>query len=172
MTAGEVDIALSGGPDMVYLAKGAPEIAVGTIADTAAFMGIAVGSKSTARSIDDLKGKKIGVTSQGSTTFWLVYQLNRAKGWTGADAAQPIVIGGSPTAGFAGLKTGDIDADVGGTSTGYQLEEHGDGRLLIDCSEYVPPIALYLIFASTALAKRIRRPCAASLKGGLIPSPS
>ena len=154
VTAGEVDIALSGGPDMVYLAKGAPEIAVGTIADTAAFMGISVGSKSTARGIDDLKGKKIGVTSQGSTTYWLVYQLNRAKGWTGDDAAKPIVIGGSPAAGFAGLKTGDIDADVGGTSTGYQLEEHGDGRLLIDCSEYVPPIALYLIFASTALVKQ------------------
>ena len=154
VTAGEVDIALSGGPDMVYLAKGAPEIAVGTIADTAAFMGISVGSKSTAHNIDDLKGKKIGVTSQGSTTYWLVYQLNRAKGWTGEDAAKPIVIGGSPTAGFAGLKTGDIDADVGGTSTGYQLEEHGDGRLLVDCSEYVPPIALYLIFASTALAKQ------------------
>ena len=154
VTAGEVDIALSGGPDMVYVHKGAPEIAVGTIADTAAFMGIAVGSRSTARGIDDLKGKKIGVTSNGSTTYWLVDQLNRAKGWTGDDRAKPIVIGGSPAAGFAGLKTGDIDADVGGTSTGYQLEERNEGRLLLDCSEYVPPIALYLIFASTALVKQ------------------
>ena len=165
VTAGEVDIALSGGPDMVYLAKGAPEIAVGTIADTAAFMGISVGSKSTARGIDDLKGKKIGVTSQGSTTYWLVYQLNRAKGWTGDDAAKPIVIGGSPAAGFAGLKTGDIDAHVGGTSTDYQLEEHGDGRLLVDCSEYVPPIALYLIFASTALVKQTPEAVRGFLKG-------
>jgi ABC-type nitrate/sulfonate/bicarbonate transport system substrate-binding protein len=165
VTAGEVDIALSGGPDMAYLAKGVPEIAVGTIADSAAFMGISVGSKSTARGIDDLKGKKIGVTSQGSTTYWLVYQLNRSKGWTGDDAAKPIVIGGSPTAGFAGLKTGDIDAHVGGTSTGYQLEEHGDGRLLIDCSEYVPPIALYLIFASTSLAKQNPEAVRAFLKG-------
>ena len=165
VTAGEVDIALSGGPDMVYLAKGAPEIAVATIADTAAFMGISVGSKSTARGIDDLKGKKIGVTSQGSTTYWLVYQLNRAKGWTGDDAAKPIVIGGSPAAGFAGLKTGDIDADVGGTSTGYQLEERGDGRLLVDCSEYVPPIALYLIFASTSLTKQNPEAVRGFLKG-------
>src|SRR5262249_20206860 len=58
VTAGAVDIALSGGPDMLYVAKGAPEIAVGTIADTAAFMGIAVGANSTAKGIDDLKGKK------------------------------------------------------------------------------------------------------------------
>jgi len=154
VTAGAVDIALSGGPDMVYVAKGAPEIAVGTIADTAAFMGISVGSQSTARGIDDLKGKKIGVTSAGSTTYWLVDQLNRAKGWTGADMAIPVVIGGSPSAGFAGLKTGEIDADVGGTSTGYQLEEQNAGRLLLDCSEYVPSIELYVIFASTALVQQ------------------
>ena len=154
VAAGAVDIALSGGPDMAYVAKGAPEIAVGTIADTAAFMGIAVGKQSTARTIDDLKGKRIGVTSAGSTTYWLVDQLNRAKGWTGADRANPVVIGGSPAAGFAGLKTGDIDADVGGTSTGYQLEERQEGRLLIDCSEYVPSIELFVIFASTALVQQ------------------
>ena len=154
VAAGAVDIALSGGPDMAYVAKGAPEIAVGTIADTAAFMGISVGRQSTARGIDDLKGKRIGVTSAGSTTYWLVDQLNRAKGWTGADRANPVVIGGSPAAGFAGLKTGDIDADVGGTSTGYQLEERQEGRLLIDCSEYVSSIELFVIFASTTLVQQ------------------
>jgi NitT/TauT family transport system substrate-binding protein len=154
VAAGAVDIALSGGPDMIFTAKGAPEIAIATIADTASFMGISVGSQSTARGIDDLKGKKIGVTSPNSTTYWLVDELNRVKGWTGADAALPVVIGGSPAAGFASLKTGAIDADVGGTSTGYQLEEQKAGRLLIDCGQYVPPVELYLIFASTALVQQ------------------
>jgi NitT/TauT family transport system substrate-binding protein len=154
VVAGAVDIALSGGPDIAYIVRGAPEIAVATIADTAAFMGISVGSQSTARGIDDLKGKTIGVTSAISTTYWLVDQLNYAKGWTGADRARPVVIGGSPLAGIAGLKTGEIDADVGGTSTGYQLEEEQAGRLLVDCSEYVPSIALYVIFASTALVQQ------------------
>jgi ABC-type nitrate/sulfonate/bicarbonate transport system substrate-binding protein len=165
VAAGAVDIALSGGPDMLYVAKGAPEIAVGTIADSAAFMGISVGSRSIAHGIDDLKGKKIGVTSNGSTTFWLVDQLNRAKGWTGADRAQAVAVGGDPRAGFAGLKTGDIDADVGGTSTGYQLEERKEGRLLIDCSEYTPPIELYVIFASTALVKQNPSAVRGFLKG-------
>jgi NitT/TauT family transport system substrate-binding protein len=154
VAAGAVDIALSGGPDMVFVAKGAPEIAVGTIADTAAFMGISVGSQSTARGIDDLKGKKIGVTSASSTTYWLVDELNRKKGWTGDDRANPVVVGGSPAAGFAALKTGAIDADVGGTSTGYQLEEQHAGRLLLDCSEYVPDIELFVTFASTSLVQQ------------------
>jgi NitT/TauT family transport system substrate-binding protein len=165
LVADAVDIGLSGGPDMIYIAKGAPEIAIATIADTAAFMGISVGSRSTARGIDDLKGKKIGVTSNVSTTYWLVDQLNRAKGWTGADMAKPVVIGGSPLAGIAGLKTGELDADVGGTSTGYQLEEEQAGRLLIDCSEYVPSIELYVIFASTALAQKNPRAVRGFLKG-------
>jgi NitT/TauT family transport system substrate-binding protein len=153
LTAGEVDIGLSGGPDMAYIGKGAPEIAIATIADTAAFMGFNVGNQSTARTIDDLKGKKIGVTSAGSTTFWLVDELNRVKGWTDSDRAIPIVIGGSPTSGFAALKTGEIDAHVGGTSTGYQLEERHEGRLLVDCATFVPSISLYVIYASTTLTR-------------------
>jgi len=165
MVAGAADIALGSGPDFAFLVKGAPEIGVADFADPPLDMALTVPYDSPVKTIDDLKGKKIGVTSQGSTTYWLVYQLNRAKGWTGDDAAKPIVIGGSPTAGFAGLKTGDIDADVGGTSTGYQLEEHGDGRLLIDCSEYVPPIALYMIFASTSLAKQNPEAVRGFLKG-------
>ena len=165
VSAGAVDIALSGGPDLTYVAKGVPEIAVGTIADTAAFMGISVASRSTARGIDDLKGKKLGVTSAGSTTYWLVEQLNRAKGWTGDDRAIPVVIGGSPTIGFAALKTGETDAHVGGTSTGYQLEERGEGRLLLDCSEYVPAIELYVIFASTALVRQNPAAVRGFLKG-------
>jgi ABC-type nitrate/sulfonate/bicarbonate transport system substrate-binding protein len=165
IAAGAVDIALGGGPDMAYIAKGAPEIAIGTIANTAAFMGISVGSQSTARGIDDLKGKKIGVTSAGSTTYWLVEQLNRAKGWTGADRANPVVVGGSPTAAFAGLKTGEIDASVGGTSTGYQLEERREGRLLIDCAEYVSAIELFVIFSSTTLVQQNPKAVRAFLKG-------
>lgn len=165
ITAGEVDIGLSGGPDMAYIAKGAPEIAIATIADTAAFMGLNVASRSTAKTIDDLKGKKIGVTSAGSTTYWLVEELNRAKGWKGADAAIPVVIGGSPAAGFAGLKTGDIDAHVGGTSTGYQLEERHEGRLLADCATYVPSISLYVIYASAALAQKNPAAVRGFLKG-------
>jgi ABC-type nitrate/sulfonate/bicarbonate transport system substrate-binding protein len=117
-------------------------------------MGFNVANQSPAKTIDDLKGKKIGVTSAGSTTFWLVDELNRVKGWKDSDRAVPIVIGGSPTAGFAALKTGDIDAHVGGTSTGYQLEERKEGRLLVDCGVYVPSISLYVIYASTALAQK------------------
>lgn len=154
VVAGAVDISLSSGPEMALIAKGVPEIAIATIADSPAFMGISVGSGFAGNGIDALKGKKIGVTTAGSLTEWIVEALNQARGWTGADRAVPVAIGGSPTAAFAALKVGQIDADVGGTSTGYQLEERNAGRLLIDCSQYVNSIELFTVFASNALVRQ------------------
>ncbi len=155
LTAGAVDIALAGGPDMAYAAKGAPEIAVGSISSSPAFMGIFVGSQSTIRTIDDLRGKKIGVTSPGSVTYWLVGELNRVKGWTtDGDQAKPVFVGGSATAEFAAIKTGEDDAGVGAIGEGYQLEERHEGRLLLDASQYVKSLELFTIFASTALVAK------------------
>jgi ABC-type nitrate/sulfonate/bicarbonate transport system substrate-binding protein len=155
VAAGAIDIALSGGPEMAFTAKGAPEIAIATISASPAFMGINVASQSTARGIDDLKGKKIGVTTVGSLTHWLVDELNRAKGWTKeGERAIPVAIGGAPTTQFAALRTGQVDAAVGGVSVGYQLEERHAGRLLIDCSQYVKDLELFVTFANKAIIER------------------
>jgi len=154
MVAGGVDIALSSGAEIALVGKGAPEIAVATITDSPAFMAIVVGSQYHGDGVDSLKGKKIGVTTSGSLTEWIVEELNLARGWTGGDRAQPVAIGGSPTAAFAALKLGQIDADIGGLSTGYQLEELYQGRLLIDCSAYIKSIQLFTIFASNAIVRQ------------------
>src|SRR5215469_4892740 len=76
MTAGAVDISLSAGPDMQFVAKGAPEIAIGSIAEFPGFMAYVVGANSSLRSLDDLRGKKVGITSPGSLTDWLAEELN------------------------------------------------------------------------------------------------
>jgi NitT/TauT family transport system substrate-binding protein len=65
-----------------------------------------------------------------------------------------VPIGGSPTAVYAALKVGQIDADVGGPSTGYQLEENKAGRMLINCAEYLDSIQLFTVFASNALIRQ------------------
>jgi NitT/TauT family transport system substrate-binding protein len=152
-TAGAVDIGLSSGPEMAFIAKGAPEIAVGSITASPAFMAIVVGANSTARSLDDLKGKKIGVTTVGSLTSWLVDELNRVQGWTNdRDRALPVAIGGEPAAQLSAFRTGQIDASITSPGGGYQLEEQHAGRLLRDVSSYVKDLQLFTIFASTALA--------------------
>jgi sulfonate transport system substrate-binding protein len=153
MTAGAVDISLSAGPEMAFVAKGAPELAVASISNSPAFMGMTIGAQSTEHGIDALKGKKIGVTSPASLTFWLVTELNRVKGWKGEDRATPVVIGGAPAGQIAAIRTGLVYAVDGGVSLGYELEEKHEGRVLIDCSAYVPSIELFTAFATDKLIK-------------------
>lgn len=155
LTAGALDIALSGGAEMAFVAKGAPEIAIGSITASPAFMGINVGPNSTARGLDDLKGKKIGVTSIGTLTAWLVDELNRVKGWSSeGDRAVPIAIGGEPAAQLSSLRTGQVDAVVSSPAGGYQLEEEHAGRSLVDVSTYVKDLELFVLFASTAIVQQ------------------
>lgn len=153
MAAGAVDISLSAGPDMQFVAKGAPEIAVASITESPVFMGLCIAKDSPVRSLDDLKGKQIGIASLGSLTYWLVDELNRVKGWAGDDRAKQVVVGGSTAASLAALKTKLVAASLSATQTGFLLEEQGDGRLLADCGQYVGPFELFTTFASTALTQ-------------------
>jgi NitT/TauT family transport system substrate-binding protein len=153
IAAGSVDLALSAGPDMAFAAKGAPQIAIASISSSPAFIGITVGARSPIRNADDLRGRKIGVASQGLAT-WLVDELNKAKGWTGSDQATPVVIGGSPTANLAALETGQVDATINGVVEGWRLEEQHKGRLLLEVADYVGAFQLYVMFAGTALVQR------------------
>ena len=123
------------------------------IADTAAFMGISVGAQSPARGIDDLKGKKIGVTSQGSTTFWwsnnsIVPKAGKAmtprRPWSSA-AIQSRVCGLED-----GRHRRRCRRYLDRLSTRRTKSRAVAHRLL----GIPPPIELYVIFASTALVQR------------------
>jgi NitT/TauT family transport system substrate-binding protein len=153
IAAGSIDVALSAGPDMAFTAKGAPQIAVASISSSPAFLGITVGGQSSIRDASALRGKKIGVASQGLAT-WLVDELNTSKGWIGSDRATPVVIGGSPTANLAAMQTGEVDATINGVVEAWQLEERHQGRLLLTIADYLGPFQLYVIFAGTALVQR------------------
>jgi ABC-type nitrate/sulfonate/bicarbonate transport system substrate-binding protein len=152
VAAGSIDIAIGGATDMAFIAKGVPEIAVGLITASPAFMGFIVGPNSTARNADDLKGKKIGVTTAGSLTRWLVDELNRVKGW-GAEGAIPIAIGGQLSTEVAALKTGAVEAFVDAPAIGYQLETEKAGRVLFPISDYVQEFDLFIIYATDPLVK-------------------
>jgi len=68
MTAGSLDIALGAGPDLIFLVKGTPEIAVAAMAGPPLLMGVVVPYDSPAQTADDLKGKRIGISTAGSLT--------------------------------------------------------------------------------------------------------
>jgi NitT/TauT family transport system substrate-binding protein len=164
MVAGAIDFGLGAGTDIAFLVKGAPEIGVGAIALTPALFGIIVPYQSPIHALADLKGKRIGVSTVGSLTQWLAFQLARKQGWP--DDSFTFVTDGSTTAPqVAALETGQIDAQVGAAAMGWTLEEMKKGRLLAPASDFVGPFLQNVIYASTSMVQNNQDAVRAFLAG-------
>jgi ABC-type nitrate/sulfonate/bicarbonate transport system substrate-binding protein len=150
--AGAIDLGVGAGPELALIAKGAPEIAVANVVGPATFLGVAVPADSQAKTLADLKGKKIAVSSNGSFTFWLALQLAKKQGWGEKDIT--IVANGSePATVVAAFRTHNVDADIIPTSLTFQMEEKHEGRLLAPVSSYMGNTSAGTIFATTKLVQ-------------------
>src|SRR6185312_8150630 len=92
-----------------------------------------------AKTIADLKGKKIGVSSAGGLTYWLSMELARTQGW-GPKGIQIVAI-----------ETHAVDADIGPSAVAVNMEAKGTGRLLEPVSKYEGNIGAGMIFATNKL---------------------
>jgi ABC-type nitrate/sulfonate/bicarbonate transport system substrate-binding protein len=147
LVAKSVDFGLGSGPAMGFLAKGVPAKAVGALANEPLSMGLIVGPASTIRKPEDLKGAKIGITTNGSLTYWLARELSRKLGW-GSDGVETVALG-AISAQFAALKRGQVDGIIMSSSQGYGLEKSNEGRLLLEFGKYIKDFHTHVIFAST-----------------------
>ena len=136
MAAGSVDLGIGAGPELAFIAKGSPELAVCNAAGPPLFIGIAVPKNSTAKSAADLKGARIGVTTINSLTYWLALELARQRGW-GPGGISPVAVGGDAASMIAAFRTHTVDAGIVPTSLAFQMEDQGEGRLLLPVSDYV-----------------------------------
>ncbi len=152
MAAGSLDIGLGSGTDLIFLIKGAPEVAVASMAGPPLLLGVIVPYDLPARTADDLKGKRIGVSTVNSLTQWLMRELARQKGW-GADSLTYVTVGAELPNQVAALVTGQIDAVVSSTALGLQLAEAKRGRLLFPASDIVKDFMIYTIYASDQMAQ-------------------
>ena len=128
MAANSIDIGLSSGPELAMVAKGAPVIAVGAIV-LSPRMTITVRSGGPIRQAQDLRGKRIGVSTAASLTEWLTRELSRREGW-GRDGIQAVALG-SDAAQIAAMKTDQIDGLVLDVATALRLESAGEGRIVL-----------------------------------------
>jgi ABC-type nitrate/sulfonate/bicarbonate transport system substrate-binding protein len=132
---------------MALVAKGAPMIAICETAGPIPFIGIGVPWDSPIKTIDQLKGKKIGYSSAGSLTDWLTKQLARTQGWAAGDVTG-VGIGNGASSIIAAFREHLIDADVAVTSLFLAMEENKTGRLLFPVSKYVGKLAAGTLYAS------------------------
>src|SRR5579864_643335 len=152
LVANSVDFGLGSGPAMGFLAKGVPAKAVGALANEPLSMGLIVGAASTIRAPQDLKGAKIGVTTNGSLSYWLARELSRQLGF-GSDGIGTVPLG-AIGAQFAALKRGQIDGTILSSAQGYQLEKGGEGRLLLRFGSYIKNFHTHVIFATEPMIEQ------------------
>jgi len=150
MAAGAIDIGDGAGTEMAFIAKGAPMIAVCESTAPAPFLGVGVPWDSPIKTLAELKGKVIGVSSNGSFSDWSGHELARAQGW-GPNGVTTVAIGGGPVPSLAALRTHQVDAVIGNTAQFLAFEETKDGRLLAPVSSYEGNVASGAIFASNQL---------------------
>jgi ABC-type nitrate/sulfonate/bicarbonate transport system substrate-binding protein len=152
LAAGSIDIGDGAGTEMAFVAKGAPMLAVCESTGPAPFLGVGVPWDSPVKKLEDLKGKKIGVSSPGSFSDWSAVQLSRHMGW-GTHGVTPVAIGGGSAPAIAAFRTHQVDADISGTSLFLSMEEKHIGRLIAPVSVFEGNVASGAIFASDHLMK-------------------
>ena len=128
LTSDSIDVGIGSGPGMAFMVKGVPAKAVGAMAGVPRNMAVMVGYDSPIKTVDDLKGKKLGVTTVGSLTDWIGKRIGTMKGW-GPAGITTVPIGGMPPA-RAAIKTGQIDGYIGALEVGYHLEEAKEWRVI------------------------------------------
>jgi ABC-type nitrate/sulfonate/bicarbonate transport system substrate-binding protein len=152
LVSDSIDLGLGSGPGMGFLAKGSPAKAVAAMAGAPMNMSIVVPYGSPIKTLDDLKGKKIGITTVGSLTDWLLKRVVAAKQWAPADGSA-VTVGGMDST-KAALKTGQIDAVVIALELGYALEEAKVWRVLAPLAPFAPDFHTHVIYARDNLIAR------------------
>jgi NitT/TauT family transport system substrate-binding protein len=149
LTADSVDIGLGSSPEMAGIVKGVPVKAVAAMAGAPLLIALMVRPDGTIKTVDDLKGRRVGVTTTNSLTAWLVSELSLQKGW-GHDGISVTPLGAIPGL-LAALMMMQVDGFVADISTLLRAEEAGEGKILLSFGDLVKDFHIHVIFATDKL---------------------
>ena len=151
LATGAVDVGFGSGPAMGFHAKNVPAIAVAALYGRPQNLALTVPMKSPIHTAADLKGKRIGVTTLGSLTDWLVRETSRQQGW-GSDGIQVMPLG-SMQARVAAMDRGELDGLIIEAASGYQLEDQNKAKPVLFFGDIVKDFYTHVIFATEAMIK-------------------
>jgi NitT/TauT family transport system substrate-binding protein len=146
MIAGSVDIGLSGGTDLAFIAKGAPELAIAALANAPRGFEVYARDGAGITSVKDLKGHKVGISAEGALSDWLMRQLARQQGWP--QGSIDLIALGAPTAIAAALRTGQIDAMFIDLTLASQLDAAHVGKSIANFGDVVKDFHIEAIYAT------------------------
>jgi ABC-type nitrate/sulfonate/bicarbonate transport system substrate-binding protein len=140
-----IDFGLGSGPGMAFAAKGSPALAVAALEGAPRDLCIVVGTDTPIKTVADLKGKLVTVSTPGSLSDWLAKRLSITEGW-GLDGIRRLALGASQ-ARIAALRTKQTAADITGPEAGFLLEEKDEARILTTMDKYAPDFITHVVFA-------------------------
>ena len=152
LAADSLDVAFGSGPQMILTAKGAPMMAVAEMAGAPLNFAVIVPYDSPFKTLDDLKGKKIGVSGNPSLSSFMAEEIALTRGW-GDNGITPVGIGGTNSGVVAALRTHLVDAVTFDLRVGLQLEQVKEARVLAPCSDYIAHFITHAMFAQDNLIK-------------------
>src|SRR6266571_1336597 len=152
LSAGSLEVGLGSGPGLGFRAKGALSIGVAAMYGPPANLALVLPFDTPVRTVADLKGKRIGVTTAGSLTDWLVRELSRQQGW-GSDGIQIVALG-QMQARLAAIQRGELDGMVIEAATGYELEEAGKAKNFLLFGDIAKDFYTHVIFATDDLIEK------------------
>jgi ABC-type nitrate/sulfonate/bicarbonate transport system substrate-binding protein len=142
--ADSIDILLGSGPAMAFIAKGSPIKGVAAMAGPPLLLAIVVRPDGP-KTVTDLKGKTVSVSTAGSLTYWLVSETARRHGW-GPNGINIAPMGAMPGQ-IAALKRGDIDGTIMDIGNAFDLEKKGEARILVRFTD-IKDFHIHVIFAT------------------------
>jgi NitT/TauT family transport system substrate-binding protein len=153
MAADGIDIALGSGPGLAFIVKGSPVKGIAAMAGPPLLFALVVRNDGSVNAADDLKGRKVGVSTVGSVTSWIISEVSRQKGW-GFEGIAQVPIGDDANR-IAALKTKSIDAAIVNLAQALNFVQRGDGKVLLRFGELVRDFHIHVIFATDkAIAHR------------------
>src|SRR5262245_19554463 len=142
--ADSIDILLGSGPAMAFIMKGAPIKGVAAMAGPPLLLAIVV-KPDGPKTVDELRGKTVSVSTAGSLTYWLVSETSRRHGW-GPNGIKIAPMGAMPGQ-IAALKRGDIDGTIMDIGNAFDLEKKGEARILVRFTD-IKDFHIHVIFAT------------------------
>jgi ABC-type nitrate/sulfonate/bicarbonate transport system substrate-binding protein len=146
IAADAIDIAVGSGPELAFIAKGNPELAVAAMANQPELLTIIVPQDGPVHTVADLKGRLISVSTVGSLTAWMIKELSRQQGW-GPDGIRTAELGAEAPQ-LAAVRTHQVDGMVTDIANALKFSEAGVTRTVLQFGKIVPDFHIHIIYAS------------------------
>jgi ABC-type nitrate/sulfonate/bicarbonate transport system substrate-binding protein len=146
MAADGIDVALGSGPGLAFIVKGSPVKGIAAMAGPPLLFALVVRNDGTVKTVDDLKDRKVGVSTVGSVTSWIISEVSSQRGW-GYGGIEQVPIGEN-AARVAAVRSKALDGCIVDIASALNYAQRGDGRILLRFNDLVKDFILHVIFAT------------------------